>query len=102
MFKQVKSIFIWSLLYKFRRRFVTVVILLSIVLLSQWIYSDIVEFLILREITSYLNIILPLKWLIIFFNIGLSAYLMLSIFKPESTQEKKKEVTQKIKNKDNA
>jgi len=92
MFKQVKSIFIWSMIYKFRMRLTLVVILLSIVMLSQWIYSDVVEYLTLRELTSYLDIVLPLKWGIIFFNIALSAYLMLSIFKND-----KKDVIKKAK-----
>ena len=89
MFKQVKSILLWSLLYRFRRRLTLVAVLLSIVLLSQWIYSDIVEYLTLTKKTTYLDYILPLKWIIIFFNIGFSVYLILSIFKVEKEQKSK-------------
>lgn len=88
MFRQVKSILIWSLIYKFRKRFTIVVILLSMVFLSQWLYSDIVEYLKLTEQTNYLNYVLPAKWLMIFFNIGLSAYLVLTIFKSKEEEKK--------------
>ena len=92
MFKQVKSIFIWSMVYRFRRRLVVIVILLSIVMLSQWIYSDVVEYLTLRELTSYLDIVLPLKWGIVFFSIALSTYLVLGIFKNTKKDEQKKRI----------
>lgn len=87
MFKQIKSVLLWSMLYKFRKRLIVVVILLSVVLLSQWIYSDIVEYLSLTKNTAYLSIVLPLKWLIILFNIALSAYLILTVFKSDETKE---------------
>ena len=93
MFKQAKSAFIWYHLYKFRRTIVLVVLLLSVVIFSQWIYSDVVEYLTLRKKLEYLDILLPIKWIIIFFNIGLSAYLIISLFK----KEKKEEVVKKEK-----
>jgi len=99
MFKQIKSMFFWSLIYKFRKRLTLVVILLSIVLLSQWIYSDIVEYLTLTDRTDYLDIVLPIKWLTIFFNIGLSSYLILSLFKV-SQKEKNKEIKTKVEKED--
>lgn len=98
MFKQAKSALIWYHLYKFKKTLIVVVLLLSMVLFSQWIYSDIVEYLKLRDKLQYLDILLPLKWGIIFFNIGLSVYLLLSLFKGEKKEEKKttkKEQTQK-------
>ncbi len=102
MFRQAKSAFIWYHLYKFRRTFILIAFLLTIVLFSQWIYSDIVEYLELRKQLEYLDYILPIKWAIIFFNITLSVYLFLSLFKndkkndkneseKENTQEKKEE-----------
>lgn len=87
MFKQIKSVFFWSMLYKFRKRLTFVAILLSIVLLSQWIYSDIVEYLALTKNTAYLSFVLLSKWLIILFNIALSAYLILTIFKSDQVKE---------------
>ncbi len=89
MFKQAKSALIWYHLYKFRKTLIVVVLLLSMVLFSQWIYSDIVEYLKLRDKLQYLDILLPLKWGIIFFNIGLSVYLVLSLFKGEKKEDKK-------------
>jgi len=100
MFKQVKSIFFWSLLYKFRKRLTMVVFLLSIVLLSQWIYSDVIEYLSLTKQTSFISIVLIIKWSIIFFNISLSFFLILTLFKSQKSdeKEKKKETTkEKIK-----
>jgi len=95
MFKQVKSMFFWSLLYKFRKRLTIVAFLLSIVLLSQWIYSDIVEYLSLTGQTSFISMVLIIKWSIIFFNISLSSFLVLTLFKSQKSdkQEKKKETT---------
>jgi len=91
MFKQAKSAFIWYQLYKFRKTVVSIVLLLCIVFFSQWIYSDVVEYLTLRKKLEYLDILLPIKWAVIFFNIGLSTYLVTSLFKKEKKQENTKE-----------
>lgn len=90
MFRQAKSAFIWYHLYKFRRTLVLVALLLSVVLFSQWIYSDVVEYLRLRDRLQYLDFILPIKWSIIFFNIGLSLYLILSLFKSDKDEKGEK------------
>jgi len=91
MFKQAKSAFIWYHLYKFRKTVVSIVLLLCVVIFSQWIYSDVVEYLTLRKKLEYLDILLPIKWVVIFFNIALSTYLVTSLFKKEKKQEIKKE-----------
>ena len=88
MFKQVKSAIFWTLIYKFRKRLTLVAILLSIVLLSQWIYSDIVEYLKLTDKIEYLHLLLPFKWIVILFNIGLSVYLLLTLFKQDKEEQK--------------
>lgn len=101
MFKQAKSAFIWYHIYKFRKTVILIVLLLSIVLFSQWIYSDVVEYLTLRKKLEYLDILLPVKWAIIFFNIALSAYLIISLFKKEKKPEvfkKEKKVEVKVEN----
>lgn len=95
MFKQIKSAIFWTLVYKFRKRLTIVVILLSTVLLSQWIYSDIVEYLKLSEKIIYLNYVLMAKWIIIFTNIGISAYLILTLFKTEDKDLSKNKTTKK-------
>lgn len=95
MFKQAKSAFIWYHLYKFRRRVVLIVLLLSVVFFSQWIYSDVVEYLTLREKLEYLDILLPIKWTVIFFNMGFSAYLITSLFKKEKILEEKVQKNEK-------
>ncbi len=91
MFKQIKSAIFWTLVYKFRKRLVIVGLLISTVLLSQWIYSDIVEYLKLTEQTQYLNYILPIKWIVIFFNIAISIYLIATILKPETNKKVSKD-----------
>ena len=88
MFRQVKSAIFWTLVYKFRKRLTIVAILLSIVFLSQWIYSDVVEYLQLTKQLQYLDFLLPIKWIVILFNIGFSAYLILTIFKPSKEEQK--------------
>jgi len=100
MFRQAKSAFIWYHLYKFRRTFILIAFLLTIVLFSQWIYSDIVEYLELRKQLEYLDYILPIKWAVIFFNITLSVYLFLSLFKNDKKNESEKENTQEKKEED--
>jgi len=88
MFRQVKSAIFWTLVYKFRKRLTLVVLLLSTVLLSQWIYADIIEYLKLTEKTQYLDYILPIKWFVILLNICVSAYILLTLFKQNNTVSK--------------
>lgn len=95
MFRQIKSVLLWTLLYRFRKRLSIVAVLLSIVMLSQWIYGDIVEYLKLTGNIGYLHIVLPLKWMVILFNIGLSAYLVFTIFRQDTKKQKEKTDTPK-------
>lgn len=91
MFKQVKSAVFWYYLYKFRKRVTLIFLLLIIALFTNVIYADIVEYLKLKEKLEYLEIALLSKWLIIIFNIGISIYLILTLFKKEETGSSKKE-----------
>lgn len=91
MFKQVKSAVFWYYLYKFRKRVTLIFLLLIIALFANVIYADIVEYLKLKEKLEYLEIALISKWLIIIFNIGISIYLILTLFKKEETGSSKKE-----------
>ncbi|MCT7584491.1 hypothetical protein N5U55_10255 [Aliarcobacter butzleri] len=91
MFKQVKSAVLWYYLYKFRKRVTLIFLLLIIALFANVIYADIVEYLKLKEKLEYLEIALLSKWLIIIFNIGISIYLILTLFKKEETGSSKKE-----------
>lgn len=91
MFKQVKSAVFWYYLYKFRKRVTLIIFLLIIALFANVIYADIVEYLKLKEKLEYLEIALLSKWLIIIFNIGISIYLILTLFKKEETGISKKE-----------
>ena len=91
MFEQVKSAVFWYYLYKFRKRVTLIILLLIIVLFANIIYADVVEYLKLKEKLEYLEIVLLSKWLIIIFNIGISIYLILTLFKKEETGSSKKE-----------
>ena len=90
MFKQVKSAIFWYYLYKFRKRVVLIFLLLIIALFSNAIYSDVVEYLKLKEKLQYLEIALISKWLIIIFSLIFSIYLILTMFKKEEIEEEKK------------
>ncbi|MFX4236413.1 hypothetical protein ACOL3F_10790 [Aliarcobacter butzleri] len=91
IFKQVKSAVFWYYLYKFRKRVTLIFLLLIIALFANVIYADIVEYLKLKEKLEYLEIALLSKWLIIIFNIGISIYLILTLFKKEESGNGKKE-----------
>jgi len=98
MFKQVKSAFFWYYLYRFRKKVITIVFLLAIAFFANAIYADVVEYLTLKEKLEYLEIALAVKWLIIIFNIVLSVYLVLTLFKAEKNEEDKKTQAKKKKN----
>lgn len=89
MVKQVKSLIFWTYVYRFRKRLTIVAVLLSMVLLSQWIYGDIVEYLKLSENLEYLAYALVGKWILIFNNIAVSTYLVLTMFRKEEKTGKK-------------
>ncbi len=90
MFKQVKSAVFWYYLFKFRKRITLVVLLLIIALFANVIYSDVVEYLKLKDKLQYLEIALISKWIVIIFNLVFSIYLLLTMFKKEEIQEEKK------------
>ncbi|MRJ03154.1 MAG: hypothetical protein GXO19_02140 [Epsilonproteobacteria bacterium] len=92
MFRQVKSALFWYYIYKFRRRIALILTLLLLLLLSEYIYSDVVEYLKIRNKTEWLDLILPMKWIIIFATIFFIFYLLLTIFNPpEEEGEAKRE-----------
>lgn len=88
MFKQVKSAVFWYYLYKFRKRVVIIALLLIVALFANAIYSDVVEYLKLKDKLQYLEIALFSKWFIIIFNIVFSLYLILTLFKNDKKEEK--------------
>ena len=88
MFKQVKSALFWYYLYKFRKRAIFIFFLLLVALFSGFIYGDVVEYLKLTHNIEYLKYVLALKWFIIIFNSLLSIYLILTLFKNSTNDEK--------------
>ena len=97
MFKQVKSAFFWYYLYKFRRRVILIILLLVVVLFANAIYSDVIEYLKIKNKLDFLEIVLFTKWSIIIFNIVFSFYLLLTMFKREDENKIKKETTEEKK-----
>ena len=95
MVRQVRSLLLWSLIYRFRRRLTVVAVLLSMILLSQWIYGDIVEYLKLSENVAYLSYVLVGKWVLVFSNVAISAYLILTMFRKEVKTDKKYKTKEK-------
>lgn len=87
MFKQIKSALFWYYLYKFRKRVLIVAFLLLTALFANFIYADVIEYLSLKNRLEYLEIALLSKWIIIIFNILLSIYLILGVFKKEEIQK---------------
>lgn len=105
MFRQVKSAIFWYYLYKFRKRVMIISALLIIAVFANSVYTDIVEYLTLKEKLEYLELALVIKWLIIFSNILISIYLILTLFKRKDIDKpqvkKKKEKRQSNIRKDN-
>ena len=88
MFKQIKSALFWYYLYRFRKRVAIIITLLALILLSGYIYSDLVEYLKLRNKLELLDFLLPLKWGVILGSIFMIAYLVLSIFQKPAQNSK--------------
>jgi len=102
MFRQVKSAIFWYYLYKFRKRVMIISALLVIALFANSIYTDMVEYLTLKQKLEYLELALIIKWLIIFSNILFSIYLILTLFKRKDIDnpqlKKQKEKKEKKEN----
>ena len=81
MFKAIKSAIIWTLLYRFRVRLTIIAMLLFMVFVSEWIYTDIVNYLTLSNKVQYLFFMLLIKWIVIVSNVALSIYLFLTMLK---------------------
>lgn len=93
MFKQVKSALFWYYLYKFRRRVILIAFLLLIAIFSNAIYSDLIEYLKLKDKLEYLEIVLLSKWVIIIGSILISIFLVLTVFKSTKKDEEKESKT---------
>ena len=96
MFKQVKSALFWYYLFKFRRRVISIVLLLVIAFFANAIYGDVVEYLKLKDKLDFLEIALISKWVIIIFNIVFSIYLVLTVFKKDEKEQKIVEIKKEI------
>jgi len=90
MFKQVKSALFWYYIYKFRRRVAAILTLIVLIFLSEYIYSDIVEYLQIRHKEEWLDFLLPLKWALIFGAVFTIFYLILTMFKAPKQEPQEK------------
>lgn len=88
MFKQAKSAVFWYYLIKFRRKVAFSFTLIFLSIISEFIYSDLVQYLKLREKVELLDYILPAKWIFITLCIFFAVSLILSIFKNSDKESK--------------
>lgn len=89
MFKQIKSALFWYYLYKFRKKVILIAFLLILAISTNAIYSDVVEYLTLKEKLEFLEIALISKWVIIIFSILSSIAITVSIFSIFKPKEEK-------------
>jgi hypothetical protein len=85
----MKSLVFWTFVYRFRRRLTVVAVLIAIILLSQWIYSDTIKYLQLIDKTNWIGWVLIAKWLLILSSTALSVYLILTIFRTDIRHKKR-------------
>jgi len=100
MFKQIKSALFWYYLYKFRRKVIFIAFFWIIAISANAIYSDVVEYLTLKEKLEFLEIALISKWIIIIFSLLASVYLIVSIFSVFKPKEEKLKRQDNQKNND--
>jgi len=94
MFKQFKSALIWYYIYRFRGRVALILTLLFVIVFSQFIYGDIVQYLKLRNKLEWLDYILPIKWAIIIVSLFGIFYLLATMFQKKTKESDDKDKVQ--------
>lgn len=87
MFKEIRLMLILAMIYKNRNKFILLTINISILLLSQYIYDDIIEYLKLSNKTEFISYVLPIKWIIILLFISMSVNIIISLFKNSDKED---------------
>lgn len=88
MFRQFKSAVIWFYLIKFRRKLSLIALLIFLILFSNSIYGDVINYLKITQQLSLLKYVLIAKWVLILFSLWGIAYLALSLFRQNKKSSK--------------
>ncbi|RAZ60096.1 hypothetical protein [Campylobacter hyointestinalis] len=81
MIKGIKSAIFWTFIYKFRKRLVLILMLIFLVLISQFIYTDIVEYLKLTKQEDIIGYALFAKWILSISCIFFAVYILFGLSK---------------------
>ncbi|RAZ23580.1 hypothetical protein [Campylobacter hyointestinalis] len=81
MIKGIKSAIFWTFIYKFRKRLVLILMLIFLVLISQFIYADVVEYLKLTKQEDIIGYALFAKWILSISCIFFAVYILFGLSK---------------------
>ncbi|RAZ44869.1 hypothetical protein [Campylobacter hyointestinalis] len=88
MIKGIKSAIFWTFIYKFRKRLVLILMLIFLVLISQFIYADIVEYLKLTKQEDIIGYALFAKWILSISCIFFAVYILFGLSKQKAQKPK--------------
>ncbi|KAB0614240.1 hypothetical protein [Campylobacter hyointestinalis] len=81
MIKGIKSAIFWTFIYKFRKRLALILMLIFLVLISQFIYTDVVEYLKLTKQEDIIGYALFAKWILSISCISFVVYILFGLSK---------------------
>jgi len=88
MFRQIKSAIIWSYIWRFRSLLAKILIAIASIVVLEFVYKDIVEYLHLTNNVKYLGIVLIIKWILILAILGYIGFFVWRL-KTRKTNKKK-------------
>lgn len=88
MIKGIKSAIFWTFIYKFRKRLVLILMLIFLVLISQFIYADVVEYLKLTKQEDIIGYALFAKWVLSISCIFFAVYILFGLSKQKAQKPK--------------
>ncbi|AII14089.1 hypothetical membrane protein [Campylobacter iguaniorum] len=87
MFKLIKSTIFWTLLYKFRKKVLLILALVLVIFFSNFIYSDVVNYLNLTSQTELIKYALITKWVIVLSSLFVIVALVFNIFNAKNSKK---------------
>ncbi|ANE33832.1 putative membrane protein [Campylobacter hyointestinalis subsp. lawsonii CCUG 27631] len=88
MIKGIKSAIFWTFIYKFRKRLALILMLIFLVLISQFIYADVVEYLKLTKQEDIIGYALFAKWILSISCIFFAVYILFGLSKQKAQKPK--------------
>lgn len=88
MIKGIKSAIFWTFIYKFRKRLALILTLIFLVLISQFIYADVVEYLKLTKQEDIIGYALFAKWILSISCIFFAVYILFGLSKQRPQKPK--------------